>query len=138
MRPCDDGGGGSSAVGGNAGGWQAGGNDSFVGVSGAVWSWGASFSGGFGLFPNCAAKKPSQANTSPATPQLQAAISTVPPINGPGYQDGNITQAFQVGNRRGRDPFRKRTRSRVQNADANGGNTNYLLTVPILVLPKGR
>jgi RHS repeat-associated protein len=55
-------------------------------------------------------------------------------ISGPGYQGGNIVQAFQIGNRRGRDPFLKLPRRAIQNANANGGNTNYLLTVPLLNL----
>ena len=50
-------------------------------------------------------------------------------------QDGNIARAFQIGNRLGRDPFRRPTRLRLQNADAIGGNSNYILTVPILTLP---
>jgi hypothetical protein len=59
----------------------------------------------------------------------------VPPLEGPGYQSANVGQAFVIGNRRGHDPFRKQTRRRLQNADANGGNSNYMLTVPLLSLP---
>jgi RHS repeat-associated protein len=85
----------------------------------------------------CHLRKPSQAQGNGIAPQLRGAVSNapVPPITGPGYQDGNIVRALQIGNRRGRDPFRKPTRRRLQNADAIGGNSNYVLTVPILTLP---
>ena len=78
-----------------------------------------------------------QAGNNPVSPQPKAALLNlpVPPISGPGYQDVNIADAFQIGNRRGHDPFRKQNRRQFQNADANGGNTNYLLTVPVITLP---
>jgi hypothetical protein len=68
-----------------------------------------------------------------------AANAQIPPITGPGYQDANVSRTFQIGNRRGQDPFRKQSNNRLQNADANGGNSNYLLTVPLISLPsRGR
>src|SRR6516165_3739602 len=69
----------------------------------------------------------SQAVNQPVSPPPTAALPNlpVPPITGPGYQDGNIGQAFQIGNRRGRDPFRKPSRRQFQSADMNGGNSNY-------------
>src|SRR5215470_3167096 len=77
------------------------------------------------------------ARSQPQTTQPNVALLNlpIPPIGGPGYQDGNIAQAFQIGNRCGHDPFRKQTRRQFQSADANGGNTNYLLTVPVITLP---
>ena len=50
-------------------------------------------------------------------------------------QQVSLPQEFQIANRRGRDPFRKRVSRHLQNADMNGGNTNYLLTIPIMTLP---
>jgi hypothetical protein len=79
----------------------------------------------------------SQAVNQPVSPPPKAALLSlpVPPIGGPGYQDGNIAQAFQIGNRRGHDPFRKQSRRQFQSADMNGGNTNYLLRIPVITLP---
>ena len=81
------------------------------------------------------ARSQPQNNPVSAQPGVELLNLPIPPITGPGYTDGNIAQAFQIGNRRGRDPFRKQTRRQFQNADTNGGNSNYLLTVPILSLP---
>lgn len=83
----------------------------------------------------CQDRMPSPTKTTHATLRSALPKAPIPPITGPGYQDGNIALAFQIGNRRGRDPFRKRTKYHLQNADSNGGNSNYLLTVPILTLP---
>jgi hypothetical protein len=79
----------------------------------------------------------SQPQNNPVSAQPNVALLNlpIPPISGPGYQDGNIAQAFQIGSRRGHDPFRKQTRRQFQSADANGGNTNYLLKVPVITLP---
>ena len=81
------------------------------------------------------ARSQPQNNPVSAQPGVELLNLPIPPITGPGYTDGNIAQAFQIGNRRGRDPFRKQARRQFQNADTNGGNSNYLLTVPILSLP---
>jgi RHS repeat-associated protein len=43
--------------------------------------------------------------------------------------------AVPVWSRRGRDPLRPRSRSRVLNADAGLGEGNYLLAIPLLILP---
>ena len=92
---------------------------------------------GFCVARPCQPESPFQPQGAVASPERKSAISSapLPPITGPGYQNANIARAFQIGNRRGRDPFRKPSRRRIQSADAIGGNSNYILTVPILTLP---
>jgi len=79
----------------------------------------------------------SQAINQPVSPPPKVALLNLPvrPITGPGYEDGNIAQDFQIGNRHGHDPFRKQSGRQFQSADMNGGNSNYLPSVPILTLP---
>jgi RHS repeat-associated protein len=74
-------------------------------------------------------------NTNP-----QAAVPPIPepPAGGPGWRDGEYTNATLMDNRRGRDIHRvslNRKRSRNANVDSGTGNGNYVLTIPLLNLP---
>jgi hypothetical protein len=85
------------------------------------------------------------ATVCPSPLQQQSTICEPPPITGPGYQDGNIAQAFQILNRRGHDPVRtlvSQTQKKLAQAvrkvpsvPTSGGNTNYLLKIPLMTVP---